>query len=93
MVDGPPRPRVRRRVKVTARSTLASRTGLDGRVNCVLVMRNEREDLVAVGPVSIGYQVAMIGDEFEERAGWTTVGIARVLTVKQARTIAVARGG
>jgi hypothetical protein len=35
----------------------------------------------------------MIRDELEERAGWTTVGIARVLTVKQARTIAVARGG
>jgi hypothetical protein len=35
----------------------------------------------------------MIGEEFEGRAGWTTVGIARVLTVKQARTIAVARGG
>jgi hypothetical protein len=93
MVDGPPRPRVRRRVKVTARSTPASRTGLDGHVNYTLVMRNEREDLVAIGPVSIEYQAAMIRDELEESAGWTTVGIARVLTEKQARTIAAATGG
>lgn len=31
-----------------ARSTPASRTGLDGHVNYMLLMRNEREDLVAV---------------------------------------------
>ena len=91
--NGPPRPRVRRRVKVTARSTPASRTGLDGHVNYTLVMRDEREDLVAIGPVSIEYQAAMIRDELEESAGWTTVGIARVLTEKQARTIAAATGG
>ena len=59
----------------------------------MLVMRNGREDLVAVGPVPAGYQAAMIGDELEESAGWTTVGIARVLTEKQARTIAAATGG
>ena len=76
-----------------APSTPASRTGLDGRVNYMLVMRNEREDLVAVGPVSIEYQAAMIRDELEESAGWTTVGIARVLTGEQARTIAAATGG
>jgi hypothetical protein len=29
----------------------------------------------------------------EESAGWTTVGIARVLTEKQARTIVAATGG
>ena len=62
-------------------------------VNYMLVMRNEREDLVAIGPVSIEYQAAMIRDELEESAGWTTVGIARVLTEKQARTIAAATGG
>jgi hypothetical protein len=38
-------------------------------MNYVLVMRNEREDLVAVGPVSIEYQAAVIGDELEESAG------------------------
>ena len=76
-----------------ARSTPASRTGLDDHVNYMLVMRNEREDLVAVGPVSIEYQAAMIRDELEESAGWTTVGIARVMTEEQARTIAAATGG
>jgi len=70
----------------------ASRTGLDGHVNYILVMRNERDDLVAIGPVSIEYEAAMIRDELEESAGWTTVGIARVLTEEQARTIAAATG-
>jgi hypothetical protein len=93
MAGGPPRPKVRRRVKVTARSTRASRTGLDGHVNYTLVMRNEREDLVAIGPVPVEYQAAMIRDELEESAGWTTVGIARVVTEEQARTIAAATGG
>jgi hypothetical protein len=64
------------------------RRGLDSPVNYILVMRNEREDLVAIGPVSIEYQAAMIRDELEESAGWTAVGIARVLTEEQARTIA-----
>jgi hypothetical protein len=77
---------------VIARSTPADRTGLDGHVNYILVMRNERDDLVAIGPVSIEYQAAMIRDELEESAGWTTIGIARVLTEEQARTIAAAPG-
>jgi hypothetical protein len=38
--------------------------------------------------VSIEYQAAMIRDELEESAGWTAVGIARVLTEDQARTLA-----
>jgi len=70
----------------------ARRAGLDGHVNYMLVMRNEREDLVAIGPVPIEYEAAMIRDELEESAGWTTVGIARVLTEKQARAIAAAGG-
>ena len=57
-------------------------------MNYILVMRNERDDLVAVGPVSIEYQAAMIRDELEESAGWTAVGIARVLTEEQARAMA-----
>jgi hypothetical protein len=61
-------------------------------VNFILVMRNERDDLVAVGPVSIEYQAAMIRDQLEETAGWTTVGIARVMTEEQARTLAGAAG-
>jgi hypothetical protein len=54
-------------------------------VNFSLIMRNEKDDLVAIGPVSIEYQAAMLRDELEESAGWTTVGIARVLTEDQAR--------
>ncbi len=54
-------------------------------MNFILVMRNEKGDLVAIGPVSIEYQAAMLRDELEEGAGWTTVGIARVLTQDQAR--------
>jgi electron transfer flavoprotein alpha/beta subunit len=57
-------------------------------VNFILVMKNERDDLVAVGPVSIEYQAAMVRDELEERAGWTTVGIARVISEEQAKAIA-----
>jgi hypothetical protein len=59
----------------------------------MLVMRSGREDLVAVGPVSIEYQAAMIGDEFEEGPGWATVRISRVMTGEQARTIFAATGG
>ena len=54
-------------------------------MNFILVMRNEKDDLVAIGPVSIEYQAAMLRDELEESAGWTAVGIARVLTEDQAR--------
>jgi hypothetical protein len=38
----------------------------DGHVNYMLVMWNERDDLVAIGPVSTAYQAAMIRDELEE---------------------------
>jgi hypothetical protein len=77
---------------VTARSTPAGRAGKDSPVNYILVMRNERDDLVAIGPVSIEYQAALIRDELEESAAWRTVGIARVLTEEQARSIAAAPG-
>lgn len=60
-------------------------------MNFILVMRNEKSDLVAIGPVSIEYQAAMLRDELEESAGWTTVGIARVLTEDQARRAIVAQ--
>jgi hypothetical protein len=54
-------------------------------VNFILVMRNEKDDLVAIGPVAIEYQAAMLRDELEESNGWMTIGIARVLTDDQAR--------
>ncbi len=57
-------------------------------MNYILVMRNDRDALVAIGPMSIEYQAAMLRDEIEQSAGWTTIGIARVLTEEQARTIA-----
>jgi hypothetical protein len=48
-------------------------------------MKNEKSDLVAIGPVSIEYQAAVLRDELEESSSWTSVGIARVLTEAQAR--------
>jgi hypothetical protein len=54
-------------------------------MNFILVMRNEKDDLVAIGPVAIEYQAAMLRDQLEESNGWTTIGIARILTEDQAR--------
>jgi hypothetical protein len=51
-------------------------------------MKNEKSDLVAIGPVSIEYQAAVLRDELEESSNWTSVGIARVLTEAQARDLA-----
>ncbi len=62
-------------------------------MNYVLVMRNERDDLVAVGPVSIEYQAAILRDELEETVGWTAVGIARVVSEEQARSVMSAADG
>ena len=62
-------------------------------MNYVLVMKNERDDLVAVGPVSIEYQAAMLRDELEETVRWTTVGIARVVGEEQARSLMSAAEG
>ncbi|HEY6481076.1 MAG TPA: hypothetical protein VIZ00_13670 [Streptosporangiaceae bacterium] len=57
-------------------------------MNFVLVMKNAQAELVAIGPVSIEYQAAMLRDQIEESSGWTAVGIARVLTETQARSLA-----
>jgi hypothetical protein len=54
-------------------------------VNYMLIMKNEESALVAVGPVAIEYQAAMLRDEIENSSGWTEVGIARILTETQAR--------
>jgi hypothetical protein len=54
----------------------------------MLIMKNEKSDLVAIGPVSIEYQAAVLRDELEESSNWTSIGIARVLTEKQARDLA-----
>jgi hypothetical protein len=54
-------------------------------MNYVLIMKNGQSGLVAIGPVAIEYQAAMLRDEIENGSDWTTVGIARVLTEAQAR--------
>ena len=51
----------------------------------MLIMKNAQSELVAIGPVPIEYQAAMLRDEIEESSDWTSVGIARVLTEAQAR--------
>jgi hypothetical protein len=55
-------------------------------MNYMLIMKNEKTGLMAIGPVSIEYQAAMLRDEIEENSDWATVGIARVLSETQART-------
>jgi hypothetical protein len=50
----------------------------------MLIMKNEQSNLVAIGPVSIEYQAAMLRDDIETRSDWTAVGIAQVLTQAQA---------
>lgn len=57
----------------------------------MLIMKNEQSALVAVGPLAVEYQAAMLRDEIENSSGWTPVGIARVLTETQARELTVAR--
>lgn len=57
-------------------------------MNFMLIMKNEKSDLVAIGPVSIEYQAAVLRDELEESSNWTSVGIARVLTEAQERDLA-----
>ena len=54
-------------------------------MNYMLIMQNEQSALMAIGPVSIEYQAAMLRDEIEESSNWTTVGIARVMNEAQAR--------
>jgi hypothetical protein len=55
-------------------------------VNYMLIMKNEQSALMAIGPVSIEYQAAMLRDEIEESSNWTTLGIARILSEEQARS-------
>jgi hypothetical protein len=54
-------------------------------MNYMLIMQNEQSALMAIGPVSIEYQAAMLRDELEENSNWTSLGIARVLNETQAR--------
>jgi hypothetical protein len=56
-------------------------------MNYTLVMKTGLSALVAIGPVDIEYEAAMLRDELENSSDWTTVGIARVLTEAQARAL------
>jgi hypothetical protein len=53
----------------------------------MLIMKNDRSALVAIGPVSIEYQAALLRDDIENSSGWTGYGIAQVLTEAQARSM------
>jgi hypothetical protein len=55
-------------------------------MNYMLIMKNGPSSLVAIGPVAIEYQAAMLRDEIETNSDWTELGIARVLTEAQARS-------
>jgi hypothetical protein len=57
-------------------------------MNFMLIMKNEQSDMVAIGPVAVEYQAAILRDEIEDSSDWTPVGIARVLTETQARELA-----
>lgn len=61
-------------------------------MNYVLIMQDDRAGLMAIGPMSIEYQAAMLRDELEESAGWTAVGIARFMNEDQARAATGAQG-
>jgi hypothetical protein len=56
-------------------------------MNYMLVMKTGQSALVAVGPLSIEYQAAMLRDDLENSSDWTAVGIARILTETQARAL------
>jgi hypothetical protein len=56
-------------------------------MNYTLIMKTGQSALVAIGPVAIEYQAAMLRDEIENSSDWTEVGIARVLTEEQARAL------
>jgi hypothetical protein len=66
----------------------AARTGRKrSDMNYMLIMKNGQSALVAIGPVAIEYQAAMLRDEIENSSDWTELGIARVLTEAQARSL------
>ncbi len=56
-------------------------------MNYMLIMKNGQSALVAIGPVSIEYEAAMLRDEIENSSDWTGLGIARILTEAQARSL------
>jgi hypothetical protein len=60
-------------------------------MNYMMIMKNGQSELVAIGPMAIEYEAAMLRDEIENSSDWTAVGIARILTGAQARAVINAR--
>jgi hypothetical protein len=58
-------------------------------MNFMLIMKNEQASLVAIGPLDLEYQAAMLRDEIENSSDWTSFGIARVLSPAQARELTI----
>jgi hypothetical protein len=76
--------------QAAARCTSRPAAGTGGKgfdMNYMLIMKNGQSALVAIGPVAIEYQAAMLRDEIENSSDWTGLGIARVLTEAQARSL------
>ena len=65
----------------------AAAGGKGSDMNYMLIMKNGQSALVAIGPVAIEYQAAMLRDEIENSSDWTGLGIAQVLTEAQARSL------
>lgn len=59
-------------------------------MNFMLIMKNEQSGLVAIGPLAVEYQAAMLRDQIENSSNWASLGIARVLTEAQARQMSAA---
>ena len=59
-------------------------------MNFMLIMKNDQSGLVAIGPVALEYQAAVLRDDIENSSNWTSVGIARILTEAQAREVSTA---
>lgn len=60
-------------------------------VNYMLIMQDGKAGLMAIGPMAIEYEAAMLRDELEEGSGWTALGIARVMNQTQARAATTAQ--
>ncbi len=59
-------------------------------MNFMLIMKNEQSGLVAIGPLAVEYQAAILRDEIENSSNWSSLGIARVLSETQARQLSAA---
>jgi len=54
-------------------------------MNFMLIMKNEKSDLMAIGRWPLEYQAAVLRTKSRRSSDWTSVGIARSSTEAQAR--------